>query len=69
MDCRFYLSFCGNRKENAQNRTESLHNSTDFECDYCRENAYFTSAYRLRINKNKIRQLYPVEFIRLITGQ
>jgi hypothetical protein len=45
MDCNLGLCVGSNNKKATGPGIESLHNSTDFECNLIRESVYFTSTY------------------------
>ena len=45
LDSDLCLRSCGHRQEAFGTRAESLHNSTDFECDAFRENPHFTGYF------------------------
>src|SRR5271157_575500 len=69
MDC--YLRVCSGSYSQKRTETgpESLHNSTDFECDPFRENALITGTFKERLHKFKPCPRQPVESIRLTLGQ
>jgi len=51
MDSYISLCTCCYRQKDATFRYKSLHNFTDFECDCIRENPYFTSIYRIQLQR------------------
>jgi hypothetical protein len=46
LDCGLNLRLGRNYQKTIESKTEPLHNSTDFQRDDIRENAYFASTYR-----------------------
>lgn len=69
MDRNLRLCSGGDREKDLESGPQSLHNSTGFERDSFRENAYFTSTYEYTLRKQGEPPQQPVVFIRLTLGQ
>lgn len=69
MDRHLRLCSGGDREKDLESGPQSLHNSTGFERDSFRENAYFTSTYEYVLRKQGGSPQQPVKFIRLTLGQ
>lgn len=57
------------RSQDPENRSESLHNSTDFECHPLRENPHLSGTFKYRLHPRRHRYQQPAEFVRLTLGQ
>jgi len=69
LDRHLGVCACGDREENSENRQQPLHNSTDFECYFVREDAHSTSICGFKLSGFKVNARQPVDFIRLTLGQ
>jgi len=69
MDCHLRVCSGSYSQKRTETGPESLHNSTDFECDPFRENAHITSVFKERLRKFNPCLRQPVESIRLTLGQ